>query len=190
MLNNLIKLANYLDSKGFQKEADYLDNLIKISSEIDYIDIQDGLSDFESYKGRNEDKIIERDFADFLDERTAGLVKLLEIYHSDSKDKIKEMRNYAENNVDKYQNMKESMLTQMKIQDDLNMFNILDQDQAEKDLDKNLKRMAFGSPKDLEALKDYVDNDKKVADISARHMEKVLTSICNILLLSSESAVA
>ena len=34
MLNKLIKLANHLDSKGFQKEADYLDNIIlKISNE-------------------------------------------------------------------------------------------------------------------------------------------------------------
>jgi len=28
MLNNLIKLANHLDSRGLQKEADYLDSII------------------------------------------------------------------------------------------------------------------------------------------------------------------
>lgn len=28
MLNNLIKLSNHLDSKGLQKEADYLDSII------------------------------------------------------------------------------------------------------------------------------------------------------------------
>lgn len=34
MLNKLIKLANHLDSKGFSKEADYLDNIIlKYSNE-------------------------------------------------------------------------------------------------------------------------------------------------------------
>ena len=33
MIKKLIKLANHLDKKGFTKEADYLDNLIKKASD-------------------------------------------------------------------------------------------------------------------------------------------------------------
>jgi len=33
MLKELIKLANHLDSKGFNKEADYIDNIIKMANE-------------------------------------------------------------------------------------------------------------------------------------------------------------
>ena len=32
MIDKLIKLANHLDSKGFTKEADYLDSIISIAS--------------------------------------------------------------------------------------------------------------------------------------------------------------
>ena len=37
MIKELIKLANHLDSKGFVKEADYLDGVIKESSENESI---------------------------------------------------------------------------------------------------------------------------------------------------------
>lgn len=35
MIKQLIKLANHLDKKGFIKEADYLDDVIKMASEED-----------------------------------------------------------------------------------------------------------------------------------------------------------
>ena len=37
MIKHLIRLANHLDKKGFAKEADYLDNIIKTSSEDDLV---------------------------------------------------------------------------------------------------------------------------------------------------------
>lgn len=48
MIKELIKLANHLDNKGFTKEADYLDSIIKVS--MDYYDSEDESSTEEEYK--------------------------------------------------------------------------------------------------------------------------------------------
>ena len=58
MIDKLIKLANHLDSKGLTKEADYLDSIIKISSEQykvdgdthDFFNLDDRF-DFKKLKG-------------------------------------------------------------------------------------------------------------------------------------------
>ena len=47
MINELIKLANHLDQKGYSKEADYIDSLVKRAQEeradkIGYYQVRDG----------------------------------------------------------------------------------------------------------------------------------------------------
>ena len=55
MINKLIKLASHLDEKGFKKEADYLDLIIKESAEE--LKVQQPTSDISQISMYNQDQI-------------------------------------------------------------------------------------------------------------------------------------
>ena len=60
MINYLITLADHLDKKGFFKEAEYIDAIIKKAGEV---------IDLDEYRKQKEDREIEKDLFDSIDER-------------------------------------------------------------------------------------------------------------------------